>query len=650
MMRSRTPVAASLALAGLVAISLSGAPASAQDADTLLDEAIASAQWMWYPEWEPRESVPIMQNSFRCTIDLPEGRNVTQALMAIAGDERLESYRLNGEDVGRWQCALLAERADITDRLQPGKNVVALSLFSRSRSPAGVIGAIAITFAEGDPLVITTGASWRVGKTREVAEDWYAPDFDDSQWEQARELGQNGIEPWRKIAVRRIPEQRSFPGASGAGAYARGGRGGQVIPVTTLEDYVPGEQEPVPGSLRAACDTPGPRTIVFQVAGNIDLKDWLIVREPYLTIAGQTAPGDGICIRDFPVQISTHDVVLRYLRLRLGDRYGDVWSGRTYTDGRPNSVGPHSLYIVEACDVIVDHCSTTWAIDEVLTAGLCGRVTIQWSIIAEALHDSFHPKGPHGMGSVLGGADWMTVHHCLYSNNPTRSPRPSGDLGFVLDFINNTIYLSAGYTTVGDLQMNYIGNYIKRCNDSRAFSLFGIDPRQRMHASGNWLADPAPGYEPQDQWRGLFYIRPYREQTEFSEEQIAGAWSEAPIPMPEWAAIEAEDARVAHERVMADAGATLPVRDAADARIIADVRNGTGEVVNSQEDVGGWPELAAGEPLVDADGDGMPDASESANGLDPRDPADASADPDGDGWTNIEECLNATDPREADAA
>ena len=624
--------------------------AIAQNADALLDGALASAQWIWYPEWEPRESVPIMENSFRCSFELPEGRTITQALVAVGGDERLESLYLTGEPFVRWQCGMFAERTDITQRLRPGPNVLALSLFSRSRTPAGVIGAIVITFDEGEPLVITTDSAWRVGKTREVAADWFAPEFDDSAWQPARELGANGIAPWRRIEARRIPQTKAFPGAEGAGAYSRGGRGGRVMAVTTLADYVPGEEEPIPGSLRAACEASGPRTVVFRVAGDIELKDWLVVREPYLTIAGQTAPGDGVCVRDYPVQISTHDVIIRYMRFRQGDRYGEMWAARTYTDGSPNSVGPHSLYIVDACDVIVDHCSATWAIDEVLTAGICGRVTIQWTIIAEALHDSFHPKGPHGMGSVLGGADWMTVHHCLYANNPYRSPRPSGDLGFVLDFINNTIYFSAGYTTVGDLQMNYIGNFIKRCNDSRAISLFRIAPRQRLHIAGNWLADPAPGYEPQEQWPALVYVRPYREQTEFTPEQIAGAQADAPIALPDWAAMEPEGARVAHERVLAEAGATLPVRDAADARIVADVRNGTGEVVNSQDEVGGWPVLAPSEAPVDSDGDGMPDEWEAAHGLDRDDPDDAPADPDGDGWTSIEEYLNATDPREADAA
>ena len=172
----------------------------------------------------------------------------------------------------------------------------------------------------------------------------------------------------------------AFPGAEGFGAATPGGRGGRVIAVTNLNDDGP-------GSLRAACEADGPRIVVFRVSGTITLAKKLIVRNPYLTIAGQTAPGDGICLRNFTFVIATHDVVVRYLRSRLGDLTAQIDDSITLARGARN--------------VILDHCSATWSIDEALSlAGDVSNVTVQWCLIAEALNQSKHTKGSHGYGSL----------------------------------------------------------------------------------------------------------------------------------------------------------------------------------------------------------------------------------------------------------
>ena len=245
-------------------------------------------------------------------------------------------------------------------------------------------------------------------------------------------------------AVRLNTESRgmfpAFPGAEGFGAWARGGRGGVVIPVTTLADFSPGKEAPVAGSLRAAVMASGPRTVIFRVAGEIILKAPLVIEQPFVTLAGQSAPGGGICIRGRQVVVRSHDVVIRHLRFR--------------------SENNDCLSIASSRDVIVDHSSFEWGTDENLSLTGDNRdVTVQWCIIAEGLL-------PHSMGSIIGASGGVTVHHCLYAHNSTRNPRLGGIGGRnpIIDFRNNAIYDwrgNAGYNSWETVRINYVGNYLK---------------------------------------------------------------------------------------------------------------------------------------------------------------------------------------------
>lgn len=418
----------------------------------------------------------------------------------------------------------------------------------------------------------------------------------------------------------------AFPGAEGAGAYTPGGRCGRVLFVTTLEDYMPGKQKPIAGSFRWAVNAKGPRIVLFRVGGTINLVRDVDIQEPFITIAGQSAPGGGICLKGSNLGIDAHDVVLRYLRIRPGDiqqRELDAIS----CNGR---------------NVLIDHCSTSWAIDEVLsTNGDSANVTVQWCLITESLNRSFHHKGAHGYGSLISGPGEITYHHNVYGWHRSRNPRP-GDV--LLDFRNNLIFGwgdRAGYCGNDRLRMNYVGNYLNPLKYSKspryAFLPGGVRPKIYMadnrHSSSaeatadNWrLVRPPSGLKPAE-----------------TRQKLEAAYA---FPTSE---VTTDSADEAYRRILSDVGATLPARDAVDTRVVDQIRSGGGHLINSQEEVGGWPVLAAGTAPVDADGDGMPDAWESAHGLDPRRAARPGEDTDGDRYTDIEEFLNGTDPQKKDA-
>ena len=436
----------------------------------------------------------------------------------------------------------------------------------------------------------------------------------------------------------------AFPGAEGFGAYSKGGRGGQVLFVTNLNDYNPENEEPIEGSLRWACDTYGPRTVIFKVSGLIELKTWLTIFNPFITIAGQSSPGDGICLKNFGLSIRTHDVIIRYLRCRPGDEMGIDKEGGFETD---------AISISEFSEnVIIDHCSASWSIDETLS--IHSRepgnpplsVTVQWCIISESLNDSYHPKGPHGYGSLIRFTGDASFHHNLYAHHLSRCPHVDTYLGdMTLDFRNNVIYNygQPGNTMFHPVNMNYIGNYLKPGLDTKypdiGFFLFaesstGVSLFQyitsfgknvrRIYPEGNILE----GKDYENQW-DMFYKVYNRNKME------------NPFIV---ASVTTESAEGALENVLMNAGATLPMRDSVDSRIIADVRNGTGHIIDSQTQVGGWPNLASKPPLIDTDSDGMPDEWETKHGLNPANNHDNILDNDKDGYTNIEEWLNGTIP------
>jgi pectate lyase len=404
--------------------------------------------------------------------------------------------------------------------------------------------------------------------------------------------------------------QRAFPTAEGFGAYSRGGRGGKVLFVTNLNDAGP-------GSFREACMTQGPRTVLFRVSGRIDLKSRLVIREPFLTIAGQSAPGEGICLSGMDFIVSTNNVIIRYLRSRPGDKM-------------PGERDAFSLTGVD--NVIVDHCSASWGIDEQLSTWRSKTVTVQWCLITEALHNSHHSKGNHGFGSLI-QCEGATYHHNLYAHNRSRNPRPGSG---TVDFRNNVIYDwngMAGYAEDNKHRVNYVGNYLKpgpSTVDSRNIGFHTGMKDTYYFVQGNVFEGLVAEGEEDDR---IFRVR------------NGGNLVDQPVEAP---AVRTDTATAAFERVLADAGATLPKRDSVDARIVEQVRSGGGRLIDSQDQVGGWPELRSEPAAADADNDGMPDAWEAPRGLNPSDPADTNADGDGDGYTNLEEFLNGTDPKSRD--
>lgn len=422
--------------------------------------------------------------------------------------------------------------------------------------------------------------------------------------------------------------QPAFPGAEGFGAHSLGGRGGAVYVVTTLADYNPKRKRdaPILGSLRHAVAAKGPRTVVFAVAGVIELIAPMTIDEPRLTIAGQTAPGDGICLTNYYTAIRADDVVVRHLRFRPGDSIGKEMD---------------ALSIYGCRRVIVDHCSASWSVDETLsvTGAGCGDITVQWCFITESLDQSAHAKGSHGYGSLIRTDGGVTFHHNLYAHHRTRCPRPGtyGEPpGLLLDFRNNVIYdwiSPAGYTSDDPARINYVGNYLKPGPSTREKAyMFNIGgPATTMFVEHNTLA-----YEklrgPTD-WDWIEHAEP-------------GNKLDAPLSTP---AISDDTAEAARDRILESGGATLPKRDAVDRRIVEEVRSGGGRVINSPSEVGGLPKYAppAGAQARpdDADVDGMPDAWETLHGLNSSDGQDHAIDSDMDGYTNLEEFLNGTHPQ-----
>ena len=424
----------------------------------------------------------------------------------------------------------------------------------------------------------------------------------------------------RQDSRRMLP---AFPGAEGFGMWAVGGRGGRVIPVTNLTDFLPGKEAPVAGSLRAAVMSPGPRTVIFRVAGDIRLKAALLISQAYLTLAGQTAPGDGVCLRGHPVIIQTHDVVIRYLRVR--------------------SENNDCLSVASARNVIIDHSSFEWGTDENLSlTGNNRNITVQWSIIAEGLLK-------HSMGSIIGAAGGVSVHHSLYAHNGTRNPRLGGIGGRnpIIDFRNNAIYDwrgNSGYNSWEAVRINYVGNYLKP-GPSTPPKVRGRAMTPGSRFTRLFIADSVIEGLPEQSVDNWLMVEPGADNWIKGQNVRETCGVTTPFPVPP---VSTQTATSAFEEILRSAGATLPVRDAVDRRIVSQVRSGTGRLLERPEDAGPRPVYSTAAPPVDRDGDGLPDEWELPHGLDPRKQTDPSSDSDGDGYTDVEEYLNGTDPRRAD--
>ncbi len=454
----------------------------------------------------------------------------------------------------------------------------------------------------------------------------------------------------------RLPEGviPAFPGAWGGGMFTTGGRGGTVIAVTNLSDSGP-------GSLRAALETEGPRIVVFRVAGTLKVNGDLNINHPDITIAGQSAPGDGICIAG-TLNINTHNVIIRHLRVRRGVPVGG--QGDDNIGGNPHH------------HIIIDHCSTSWGMDENISLyrhmrpSLDGstqikdpaeNITVQWTISSEALD----AKG-HAFGGTWGG-DPSTFHHNLFASNTARNP--SIGMSGPFDFRYNVIF-NWGHRSIdgGDetSRINLINNYFKPgpATKENIRAVFARIEQRSMYSPGS--AWKEGGWYPKEEDRpGKWYVAGniMHDNSKLTNDNWQGMvikdgdnssdtrkqLARVNTPFEGWPVAPHQKAEDVFLAVLEKAGATLPKRDAVDVRVTEMVRLGkpttaTG-IIKDVAEVGGYPTLTfkESEVPVDSDGDGMPDAWEREHGLDPNNPKDGALDADGDGYTNVEEYLNGTD-------
>jgi hypothetical protein len=449
----------------------------------------------------------------------------------------------------------------------------------------------------------------------------------------------------------------AFPTAEGYGRFAIGGRGGRVIEVTNLEDYAPG-QTPIPGSLRAAVEAEGPRTIIFRVSGLIKLKAPCAVHNPYCTIAGQTAPGDGICLANYSSgAFGTHDVIIRYMRFRVGDVANKAMDGCG----------------LGSCDnCIIDHCSISWSSDEGTSSRGAHNITFQRSIVAEALHHGPHYRASdrskletHAFAGSISG-DIGSYHHNLLADCTDRNWSLAGGLtqggkyaGY-LDIRNNVVYNWTARTTDGGVKaLNYVNNYYKPYPKNKFVTwLLKLDPinpawgTESYYMAGNVME----GFDyDNDNWKAFQNGEEVEKQVRVDHELY-----------PSY--VTTQSAREAYTNVLANVGANFPKQDVVDLHIISDTRNGTAEFIGTRGPSYGdrpspnipgfidtqsddksalgaknfpWPDYETHDVAVDSDHDGIPDDWEKVHGLNPADPADANNDSNGDGYTNLEKYLNS---------
>lgn len=434
----------------------------------------------------------------------------------------------------------------------------------------------------------------------------------------------------------------AFPGAEGFGKYTTGGRGGKVLIVSNLNDDGP-------GSFRAAAEAKGPRIIVFSTSGTIHLTTPLVIKRD-VTIAGQTAPGDGICVADQPVALGGNNIIVRYMRFRMGDRYQD--KGMVDGGGSDDAFGG-----TKKNNIVIDHCSMSWSTDEVCSIYAGDSITLQWNIIAEPLNYSYHfEKGDkdferHGFGGIWGGLH-ASFHHNLFAHCNSRTPRfdgirnaPTENCDFrnnvIYNWGNNNVYAGEGGT------YNIVNNYYKagpstgKRVKSRVVNPFkrADIPFGKFYVDGNYVDGFADVTA--NNWKGVV-------MNDGTDEDAKAAKLNEPFAT---VAVTMQPATAAYTLVLNKAGATLPARDTLDARIVKDVMNGTGGFIDVQggyphgtpyeRSKNAWPALRSLPAPADADRDGMPDEWERKNGLNPADASDAALYKLDRHYTNIEVYINS---------
>lgn len=445
----------------------------------------------------------------------------------------------------------------------------------------------------------------------------------------------------------------AFPGADGAGKYTSGGAGGTVYTITSLAD------DGSEGTFRWAVNQKGPRTIVFAVSGIIELQKALKINNGDVTIAGQTAPGDGICLKNYTFSVQADNVIVRFIRSRMG---ADI-----------KQKGDDAMNGTKACrNIIIDHCSMSWCTDECATFYDNRYFTLQWCIISESLANSIHEKGAHGYGGIWGGQP-ATFHHNLLAHHTNRTPRLCGSRytgrpeDEKVELFNNVIYNygSAGAYAGEGGSYNFINNYYKpgpfsatKSSFKRLFTAYADDGKNNNAAGvhgifyfkGNYMSPTCPKLTDKqkealykvnmDNSYGLVIRKDFAAEKEVLSKQ--------PFDIAEHTSLQ--PAKKAYKDVLQFAGASYR-RDAVDRRIVEETRKGTytyegshgstNGMIDQPSDVGGWPEYKSDPAPADTDGDGMPDEWEKEHNLNPNDPSDGSKYNLNPEYTNLEIYMNS---------
>lgn len=467
--------------------------------------------------------------------------------------------------------------------------------------------------------------------------------------------------PWLMVACNtpNTPEQTTIDSnpelvaacrhMEGGGASVTGGDGGSVYRVSRLDDELdPNTGRPMAGTLRYAITQTGARRILFTTSGTIHLKNELRIKTGSLTIDGQSAPGDGICIADYPLVVNASNVIVRFIRVRLGDVSNTEFDAVSVNDSK---------------GVMLDHLSCSWSVDECVSCYGNEDFTMQYCLISESLKNSVHGKGNHGYGGIWGGSN-ASFHHNLLAHHDSRNPRFDHDyvnrMAGPIDFVNNVVYNWGGNSAYGGegstnggggRHINFVNNYYKpgpatksgvkgrllnpttRCSNCTDACGGSVSPG-KFYLAGNYMygSDKVTN----DNWQGVYPDDPSKKELC----KASARWTDRMTAL-----LNEQTAQDAYETVLAKAGCSL-VRDEVDKRIVEEVREGTftyrgsngssNGLIDTQGDVGGWPTLKAAKQALDTDYDGIPDEWESQFGLNPNDPNDARAITLVTGHTNLD--------------